>query len=227
MAKLTHGSTKRALITQANKRIVVATAVATFVFMFSAVAANTLVRQMIYQNRVISERKKALQIAEDSIVASEQLKVSYDAFLNTPQNLLGGNPAGSGDRDGNNAKIVLDALPAHYDFPALATSIEKLVNDKGLTFVSMTGTDDALMQQENVSSASPAPIEMPFEFSVRGSYTAVQALVDDLERSIRPFQVTKVDVSADGDGGDVTIKISAKTFFQPAKNLNVKEEVVQ
>src|SRR3546814_913346 len=106
MAKATRGSTKRALITQANKRIVVATAVATFVFMFSAVAANTLVRQMIYQNRVIGERKKALQVAEDSIVASEQLKVSYDAFLSTPQSLLGGNPTGSGDRDGDNAKIV-------------------------------------------------------------------------------------------------------------------------
>jgi hypothetical protein len=227
MAKALRGSTKRALITQANKRILISIGVATFVFMFSAVAANTLIRQMIYQNRVIGERKEALDVAKKSLEASSSLKASYEGFLSGPQNVLGGNPTGTGERDGDNAKIILDALPAKYDFPALVTSIEKLVQQYNLKFESMSGIDDSITQQQNQTSTAPAPIEMPFEFSVNGSYIAARALVVDLERSIRPFQVVGVEVTSQAEGGDITIKINAKTFFQPAKSLEVKKEEVK
>lgn len=227
MAKPAHGLTKRALISKANKRTVVVTSFAVFIFIFTAVATNALVKEMLYQNRVISARKDALQVAEASRDAVRDLETSYKAFTSTPQNLIGGNPSGTGDRDGDNAKIILDALPPRYDYPALTTSLEKIVTSHGLQFVSMIGNDDAIAQQENTSSATPAPVEMPFEFSVKGDYDACQDLVKSLEQSIRPFQIQAVELLASTGEGDVTIKVIGKTFFQPAKNLNVNEETVQ
>lgn len=227
MAQQKKGSTKRTLITKANKRIVITSAIAAFVVVFTLVAANTLVRQLLYQNRVISARKDSLSQAQASVVASEELKRSYDAFLLRPQNIIGGNPEGNGPNDGSNTKIILDSLPDRYDFPALASTIEKLVVDQGLTFVDITATDDTILQQENQSSANPEPIEIPFEFSIQGGYDAAQALVSSLERSIRPFQVVTQEITADGDTGQVVLRISAKTYFQPSKNLDVTEEVVQ
>lgn len=227
MVKETHGSTKRIQISKANKKIVIATSIATFAFIFSAVAANALVGQSFYQDKVIGERKDALKDAKASLESAQGLEDSYNEFVNKPVNIIGGNPNGTSDRDGDNAKIILDALPARYDFPALASSIEKIVNTHGLTFNSMTGSDDAVAQQENATSVSPAPIEMPFEFTVVGSYEAVQALARDLERSIRPFQITMFDVTASGEGGELTVKITGHTYFQPKKALNIKEEVVQ
>jgi hypothetical protein len=122
MAK-TGSFTKRALISKANSTMVIATGIAAFVFVFSAVASKALFSQASYQNRVITQKKKALSTLNGDISAVSTLKSSYKSFIGTPRNVLGGNPTGTGDQDGDNAKIVLDALPSKYDFPALATSV--------------------------------------------------------------------------------------------------------
>jgi hypothetical protein len=221
------GSIKRTLITKANKRILIASGAAAFVVVFSLVASNILIKQMSYQNRVISERKKQLKIAKDSLDNVETLQAAYLVFDRAPLNILGGVPDGEGDKDGANSKIILDALPSVYNFPALTTSIEKIVELQGLEFISMVGTDDAVTQQQNASSSSPVPIEMPFEFSVKGTYESSLNLVKDLERSIRPFQIVSITISAEGEDGSVNTRITGKTYFQPEKNLNLIKEKVQ
>jgi len=75
---------------------------------------------------------------------------------------LDGTHGGSGDNDGSNSKIILDALPSTYDFPALASSLEKLLASKGVPVSSLSGTDDQLNQETNTSSPTPAPVPMPF-----------------------------------------------------------------
>lgn len=217
--------TKRALISKANSTIVISTAVAAFLFIFCAVASKTLISQASYQNRVISSKKKALATLKSDLSARNSLVSSYKSFVGTPQNVLGGNPDGSGDKDGDNAKIVLDALPSKYDFPALATSLEKLVQNQGLTVLGISGTDEEVTQAANQTSATPQPIAMPFQVQVSGSYDSIRALVNDFERSIRPFQIQKVELS--GAEGSMTATIDAQTFYQPEKGLNIKTEVVK
>jgi hypothetical protein len=224
MAK-TASFTKRSLITKANSRMVWATGIAAFVVIFSAVASKALISQAGYQNKVISAKKEAFATLESDLNARDSLVSSYRAFIGTPQNVLSGNPDGSGPQDGDNAKIILDALPSRYDFPALATSLEKLIVGQGLTIVSITGTDDEVAQAANQVSATPAPVPMPFTVQVSGSYDAIQSLVDTFGRSIRPIQVTKLQVT--GGDGSMTAIIDAKTFYQPEKSLNIKSEVVQ
>lgn len=224
MAK-TASFTKRALITKANSTIVLSTAVAAFVVMFCAIASKTLISQASYQSRVIDSKKKALSTLKSDLDARDSLVSSYKSFVGTPQNVLGGNPDGTGDKDGDNAKIVLDSLPSKYDFPALTTSIAKLVNAQGLTILGITGTDEELTQAANQSSAEPAPIVMPFQVQVSGSYDSIKAFVGDLEHSIRPIQVTKIELS--GSEGSMTAIIDAQTYYQPEKGLNIKTEVVK
>jgi hypothetical protein len=224
MAK-TASFTKRTLITKANSTMVLATGIAAFVVVFSLVASKTLISQASYQNRVIAAKKTALKTLEDDLAARDSLVASYKNFVGTPQNVLGGNPEGTGNKDGDNAKIILDALPSKYDFPALATSLEKLIEGQGLTILNITGTDEEITQAVNQNTAEPQPIAMPFQVQVSGSYDSVQGLVDVFKRSIRPFQVTKIELS--GDEGSMTATIDAKTFYQPEKSLNIRTEVVQ
>jgi Pilus assembly protein, PilO len=224
MAK-TVSFTKRALISKANSTIVMSTGVAAFLVVFCIVASKTLISQATYQNHVISAKKTALSTLKSDLSARDSLTAAYKSFVSTPQNVIGGNPTGTGDKDGDNAKIVLDALPSNYDFPALATSLEKLVGSEGLTVQSITGTDEEITQAANQSSATPAPVAMPFEVQVAGSYDAIKAFVNDMERSIRPFQVQKVELN--GQQGSMTATIDAQTFYQPAKSLNIKTEVVK
>jgi len=223
MAKVNNPSPKRLQIDKANARVVAAVAGASFLVVFSLVASKSLLSQRSYQGRVIKAKETAVKQLKSNVDASKQLVSSYTAFVSTPQNIIGGNPNGSGDRDGNNAKIVLDALPSKYDFPALVASLEKLLSDPSYKIQSIVGTDDEVNQQN--ATQSSAPIPMPFEIDVTGNYTAIQNLVGTLERSIRPIEVQKVSFTA--TSGGVNAQISAQTFYQPEKSLTITKKDVK
>jgi predicted regulator of amino acid metabolism with ACT domain len=218
-------STKRIMINKANARIVAYVSVAAFILVFSAVTTKTFISQAAYQNKVIGVKRKAVDQLKADIAATDQLKTAYDAFNSTPQNVLGGNPTGVGPQDGNNAKIVLDALPSSYDFPGLTTSLEALLSSQKVKITSITGTDDEVAQSANQTSSSPKPVPIPFTTLTTGSYTDAQNVIAAYEKSIRPIQILNLDLS--GSQGNLTLSVSAQTYYQPAKSLNISKEVVK
>jgi hypothetical protein len=219
------GSMKHVMIDKANARLVAIVSVAAFAAVFSLVAAKTLWSQAAYQGRVITAKQSALTRLEANSKAMDQLKPSYDAFIGTTTNTIGGNSIGSGPKDGDNAKIILDALPSKYDFPALTTNIETIVNDQSVQLISISGIDDEIAQSGNVDSPNPQAVEMPFQVSVSTDYTKIQALVGAFEHSIRPIKVQTISLSGTQD--KIALSISATTYYQPAKSLKIRSEIVK
>jgi hypothetical protein len=217
--------TKRSLISKANSTMVIATTAAAFVLVFALIAGKSLLGQVGYQNKVIGAKKQALSQLEADLSARDSLQQSYRAFVAENPNVLGGNPAGTGDKDGDNAKLVLDALPSKYDFPALTTSLEKLVTDQNLKITTISGTDQEVGEGAKPGTPNPAPVPMPFQVQVGGSYPSVQSLISMFSRSIRPFQIQTLELS--GDESSMTANITAQTFYQPEKVLKIEEEVVR
>jgi hypothetical protein len=224
MAKA-HISTKRIMIDKSQTTMVAAAGAAAFVLVFALVASKSMIGQMTYQNRVIGAKKTAVSQLKDNISATSTLVSSYKAFVNTSQNVLGGNPAGKGSQDGDNAKVVLDALPSKYDFPALATSLEKLITAENLQIQSITGTDDEVAQGNNQGSVTPQAVPMPFQLSVTGSYQGIKNLIGGFNRSIRPFQIQSIQIS--GNQSNMTLTLTAQTFYQPEKDFNVTKKVIE
>lgn len=219
-------SSKRVLIDKANVTVVVAVSIAAFVTIFSLIATKALLSQRSYQSRVIEKREKARDQLVANIKAADTLTSSYQQFVSSTENVIGGSSTGTGERDGDNARIVLDALPSKYDFPALTTSLEKLVKGQNLSLTEITGTDDEAAQQSAASTASPQPVEMPFKVTVKGNYDNVQKFIGVLEHSIRPFNINQLEFKA-GQGGDLTLNVDAKTYYQPEKSFEFKSEVVR
>lgn len=218
-------STKRLLINKTNTTVVVIVSIAVFVTVFSLIATKTLISQAAYQNRIISKKQAAVTQLQDNITATETLKDSYNAFVSTTTNALGGSSTGSGPKDGNNAKLVLNALPSTYDFPSLATSLEALLASQSVKINSIAGTDDELTQSANQSSSNPQPVPMPFQLSVTSNYDGIKNVINALEHSIRPIQLTTLDISS--NKSDMTLSIDAQTYYQPAKSMSIKTEVVK
>lgn len=218
-------SSKRIQIDKANASMVASLAIAAFVVVFSLVASRALLNQRSYQSRVIAQKKKALTQLKANNQAAAQLLTSYRTFVAAPENIIGGSLTGTGDRDGDNAKIVLDALPSKYDFPALATSLEKILTDKKYKIDSITGTDDEINQSKSAENTAIKPIEIPFEVTVSGNFDTAQGLLDVFQRSIRPIQIVKIDFS----GADNTLKIhvTALSYYQPQKTINITQKVVK
>lgn len=218
-------SMKRVQINKANSSMVLTIAVAAFVVVFSLVASRALLAKRSYQGKVISAKAKAVDQLEANITAANSLVNSYKVFVGTPENVIGGSPDGTGDKDGDNAKITLDALPSQYDFPALASSLEKILISNNYKVDSITGTDDEVAQQTRQPGQAPAPVEMPFTVSASTSLAGSQELLKLFERSIRPIKVQSLQVS--GSNADIKMSVSAVTFYQPGRTLDVKTEVIQ
>jgi hypothetical protein len=218
-------SVKRTLIDKANTTVVAATAGACFVVIFSLVASWTLFSQFNYQNRIIGKKNEAIKQLEVDKEALVKLKDAYGAFVNTSQNIIGGNPLGAGPQDGDNAKIVLDALPSKYDYPALTSSMEMILAGQNVSIETLTGTDDLLNQESNDLSSQPQEVAMPFTASVSGSYDQLHGVLDALERSIRPIKIGKLIISGGQD--KLTLNIEAETYYQPAKEFRATKQVVK
>jgi hypothetical protein len=219
-------STKRLQINKANAVMAFTVAGAAFVATFSLVASQALFNQRSYQGRVIKAKETARNQLKANITVANGLESSYKNFISSPNNVLGGNPTGTGDHDGDNGKIVLDALPSKYDYPALVSSLEKLVTSSNYKIISITGLDDSLGQKDKESSSSPIPVEMPFVATVAAKFDATKELMGLFEKSIRPMNVQSLDVTAN-DKSEVQLTITAKSYYQPAKSLNIEKKVVR
>lgn len=219
----THKSVKHAIIDKANSRTVIAVALATFIVIFCAFATKTLFSQSLYHNRLIGEKEKALVQLKENRELLKNLNQSYTAFVNEPENILGGNPTGDGALDGNNASLVLDALPSKYDYPALSSSFEKILKDGGYTINSIGGLEDA--SYASIATKDALPIEIPYSFSVTATADRTEDLLKTLERSIRPMYIDNLRVQV----GDTSLqtRITLHTFFTQEKTFELGSKVVQ
>ena len=219
-------STKRLAIGKANAQIVGVVAAASFITIFCLVASNAVWSQNKYQARVTKAKSEAHAQLQKNIKSFNSLATAYNGFISTPTNAIGGNTTGTGDNDGNNAKIILDALPSSYDFPALTASIEKVLHDKNFTVSSINGIDDQLAQATNTSSPTPTAAPMEFSFTVTNTnYAAIQDLISRLQSSIRPIQIDSMVISGGANNMQLTVK--AHTYYQPGKSLTITKKVVK
>lgn len=218
-------STKRLQISKANARLVMVVSVAAFVTAFSLVIAQSLFVTRSFQARLISEKEKAVNQLIENKQAVSNLAGAYNEFVSRPENIIGGNPAGKGDRDGDNARIILDALPSKYDFPALTSSLEKLFSER-YQLSGISGTDDEVAQKEIAASPNPEPVEIPVVISLAGNYSSMQDALLLLERSIRPFHVNSLDFNA-SDNDQVSLSVNMKTYYQPEKALSITKKELE
>lgn len=214
---------KYAKIDKIRNTIVLTCSIASFIFIFSVISCKSLISKMSYQNRIISAKQSALTQLKTDLVASQQLISSYTAFNSTKQNLLG-EPCPNATPDCNNAKIILDALPSQYDYPALVTSVYDILQNNGLSITSISGTDEQLSQSTTPSNTS-SPVAMPISFEVIGNITTIKNVMDDFQRSIRPFQFQNIKLT--GSDAQLTLDASIQSYYQPGISFQITQRTVK
>lgn len=218
-------SDKHLQINKANTTMIVVISIASIITAFSLVASNALLEKRSYQARVIAKKEKALNQLKTNYTNAQSLVESYKNFVQKNPNILGGPVDDAGDKGGDNARIILDALPSKYDFPAVASSLEKILKDNKFKIDSIAGKDDEVKQLEQDASGTPKPIEIPFEFELTTNYKDVPKLIKTLEKSIRPFSITLINLTGEDD--ELVVSVEGKTYYQPEKIFDVKKETVK
>jgi hypothetical protein len=252
-------SIKHVQIDKARNTMLIVVGVASFITAFSLLSAKTLLGQSSYQHKVLKEKNKAVKQLKDDIGAANALKNQYDVFEKANPNIIGGvggesiaaaigagssgdqntvtnngQPIVLGPQDGDNAKVVLDALPSQYDFPALTSSLEKIVTNDHVGVQGISGTDagsDSAQPPTGATGAAPAPgpqsqaSPIPFSVSAQTDYNTGLNLIKDFERSIRPFDITSLTIN--GSANTMNLSIQANTYYQPSVGLQITEKEIK
>lgn len=208
-------SKKHVQIEKTNTLMLIMIGVAAAVFSFTVVTAISFGRRLSYQSKVINTRVDAEKQLKTNLAAVEKLVSAYEKFDSAETSVLG-------TKD-KNSKIILDALPSKYDFPALTASIEKILKlTGGISSVSLVGSDLEATAEQN--SNNPVPIEIPITVNGTASYDTIQLLVNNLQNSIRPFKINKITFS--GNQGSMSFSIVMATYYMPEKNLDISQKEV-
>jgi hypothetical protein len=219
-------SLKQLQIDKSSQKMIIFASVASFLLIFTLFSSKALITKMNFQNKVINLKNTALNHLNNDVTNNTALITSYQNFINSPKNLMGVDSGSTGANSGNNAKLILDALPSEYDFPALATSLQGLLSSTGVTVSGLTGSDSSTGSNASTMSmpiAGTTPI--PFSFTVSGPVDNVLNTMKIFESSIRPFQFSKFTIS--GSNSSLSLTASAETFYQPAQSFNVNMTGVQ
>jgi len=234
MKKLNKENSKRKAVDRTKTELFAIVAGSAVISVFCLVAARSYLNQASFLNRVADAKEKTLTQLEKNREATEDLVTAYKTFSASDPNLIGGSKTGTEDRDGDNGKLILDALPSKYDFPALTASLEKLL--KGYTINSITGTDasttDTASQTASTTTTSTTttapetPVAIPFTLDATSDFKGMNNLVTSFERSIRPFNFVTFEMKST-TGNNVQATITANTFYLPEKSLNLGSKVIK
>lgn len=212
-------SVKHVQIDKSQSSMLMVIVISVILSIFGLFATKALISKGVYQRRALHARRQVVSQLKDNYNSAQSLFTQYKVFAGQEPNILGGTIDGNSDKDGDNARIVLDALPSTYDAPALATSLEKIMTGRSITITSISVTDDPTTNSDE-PQAQPKYTPIQFSFAGTGNFTSSKQLLQDFERSIRPFDMNTLEIS----GSDNELKLTAgmTTYFQPAKSLNLK-----
>lgn len=218
MAEAKKTSVKHVQIDKSQSTMLMVIALAVFFCVFGLFATKALVSKGLYQRRALHAERNVAATLKSNYDNAQKLLTQYNVFAKQDPNVLGGSLNGSGKNDGDNPRIVLDALPSKYDIPALGSSIEKVLSARNVVFNSLNITDDPAGNNDQ-PQAQPQSIAIPFSFEGTTNYRTSQQLLQDFESSIRPFDLNTLEI----DGTDNTMKLTVgmTTYFEPAKSLDL------
>lgn len=212
-------SIKHMQIDKSQSKMLIVIAAATVIVVFGLFATKAMIVKGMYQRRALHARRDVAARLKTNYNSANTLFNQYKVFAEGNPNILGGSIGGQSNLDGDNARIVLDALPSTYDAPALASSLEKVLTGRNITISTLSVIDDPTT---NLDAPQADPQYKPITFSFAGSTSFANAaqLLQDFERSIRPFDISTLEIS----GSDTNLRLNAsmKTYFQPAKSLDLK-----
>lgn len=215
-------TTKHIQINRAQSRIMLVVGIATIISVFCLVSTKELLSQSSYHRREIAAKKTAAKQLTANLNAANALAAQYQIFDSSNPNVIGGknsNDPSTRPPDGDNARIVLNALPSKYDFPALISSLSQILSANSISNPGIGGTDQTATI-DNAAVNDPQPVPLSVSVSGATSYEGVKGLIKDFERSVRPFDVKVLELR--GSAGNMTFNAELETYFQPGKTLSTQ-----
>jgi hypothetical protein len=224
---------KRQQIAKANRMMFIWVAAISAVVGIATVGSVFLYQQATFNEKVLGLKSKTASTLRASNKAVPELEDKIRQ-MNTNQALIDSMMPNQTQP----IRVVLDALPADANSPALGASLqEKFLNDPALKIESLIVDNIVGVEEQTDASVvdAAAPVanaseshEITFRFSVStdlANANALKDLLQKLERSIRAIDVTSLKIET--QGARLLLSVEGRAFYEPAKTIELKEETVK
>lgn len=222
------GVRKRQQIETTNKNIFLWLVVSSVIVSFCIVALQFLVKELMFNQRVISTKSKTNQQLIDNVTAAKELTTNINKLLANSN--LSALQKEDPESKSNALSVILDALPVNGDATGFADSLQTVVLPlSGVAIrelsTSLDQSGDTLATLTDAGVLSQ-PLTLPFKAGFGGSYAEVQQALVDMARVIRPIHPTELSIRSD-DGGKLQLSMTGVTYYLPARSVGVKTEVLK
>lgn len=223
------GLNKRQQVEKANKSIFIWLAVASAVVALSLVLLQFLIKEAIFNQKIINKKSETSSIVKKNIENAKKLKSNVNALL-ADANLEAVRTADSN----NNLQAVLDALPTSGDATTFSNSLyNKVLPLAGVTVDTVSVGDQAAAAVAATTATTPgqavsqvpAPLPLIFTTSITGDFGRTKDTLVNLERTIRPINVTKLTVKA--AEGSLSTTIAGETYYLAGSNVELGKTSVK
>ena len=220
---------KRAQISKANRTMFLWIAAASVLVGAAIVVSFFMFKILIYGEKVLAAKDETASTLNHNLKTVDALKSEIRA-LDANEAL---SSVKANDRD-QALQVVLDALPSEANSLALGASLQNklLIGGEGgvtLDSIQVTpvdGVETSSLDETTVDASSTASADnsIAFQFAVKGSDAGLKGILINLERSIRTIQVTSIRIA--GESGGQTMTVEGRAFYEPAKKIELREEVI-
>lgn len=220
---------KRTQIAKANKTMFLWIAIASALVGSAIVVSFFLAQKALFNEKVLSEKQNTVSALDYNNKVTPDLEDQL-RILDTNQALISAKASESDQA----IQVILDALPSEANSNALGASLQNklLAGIPGLTITTLqvipivgveTLTGDTTTVDASEQTASNA---ITLNFTVQGSQDALRSALQNLERSIRQIDITTIRVETQ-QTGMVSMTVTAKGYYEPAKVMQLKDKVVK
>lgn len=198
--------------------------VASIAIAICLVLGQFMVRQLLFNNKIIGAKNEAHATLQSNAESFKTLKQEVNKLISN-QNLSSLRVSETDTA----LQVIIDALPTSDDRVGLATSLQQIVLARSGVGIESINVIDGGQTIGGIAGevpvASVGVTEIPFTVVIIGNYDQIQKALGDLEKSIRPISIDRIEI--DGSGTQLRAAIAAKTFFLPAKTVEVKQETIK
>lgn len=204
---------KRQQIDSSKRIMFSVVAVVGFVVGVSLVVSYFLIMQIVYQGKILTIKSDTINTIESNIKTVDDLKDNLRVLeTNEALQLVKSN------EDSSALQVILDALPSEPNADALGSSLQdKIVGSvSGLKLTNLTISDPTALPNapsQAVGAGVSLTPSIEFSMTASGSADSLRALLARMEKSIRVFDVTALEVSS--SSGGLEMKISGKAYYDP------------
>lgn len=223
----TAGLRKRQQITRASQMMFLWIAGVSVVVGFCLVLMVFLVQKIWFGEKVIAEKNKTASVLQKNLDTVQSLKDNV-RVLNTNDALKSTRLK---DTD-QPIQSILDALPADANSTAMASSLQvKLIGSvPGITIESLkvdpvSGVETTNNSSGDVSSTSNT---IGFSFAVStltSNQDALRQVLLNIEKSIRPFNLTNLAVES--QGSRIVMTATGIGYYEPEQSLQLSTKAVR